>query len=205
LFFYCASTDVVKKAERPVKGYGMIGTLGAYEARYWHELADGRIQCDLCPRFCKLHDGQHAACFVRARQGDRLVLTAYGRASGFCLDPIEKKPLFHFLPGTPVLSFGTAGCNLACGLCQNWDISIARAFDTLIESATPQAIASTALRPGLPRRVRAGARHLGWESGVEGAEVVDAWPASSNFPTASKAKFLQVGRRQFPRLTCIKA
>ena len=117
---------------------------GRHEARYWHRLADGRIQCDLCPRFCKLHDGQHAACLVRTRFGDRLVLTAYGRASGFCLDPIEKKPLFHFLPGTPVLSFGTAGCNLACKFCQNWDISRSREFDTLAETASPEEIARAA-------------------------------------------------------------
>ena len=95
-----------------------------FPARYWHSLADGRIQCDVCPRFCKLHEGQRGLCFVRARQGDALVLTTYGRSSGFCIDPIEKKPLNHFLPGTPALSFGTAGCNLTCKFCQNWDISL---------------------------------------------------------------------------------
>jgi pyruvate formate lyase activating enzyme len=95
---------------------------------------------------CKLHDGQRGACFVRARSDDRLVLTAYGRAIGFCLDPIEKKPLFHFLPGTPVLSFGTPGCNLACRFCQNWDISKARDVDRLTVAATPEAIARTAQR-----------------------------------------------------------
>ena len=94
--------------------------------RYWHVLEDGRIQCDVCPRYCKLHEGQRGLCFVRARQGDQMVLTTYGRSSGFCIDPIEKKPLNHFLPGTPVLSFGTAGCNLTCKFCQNWDISKAR-------------------------------------------------------------------------------
>ena len=91
--------------------------------RYWHKLDDGRIQCDLCPRFCALHEGQRGFCFVRACQDDQVVLTTYGRSSGFCIDPIEKKPLNHFLPGTPVLSFGTAGCNLGCKFCQNWDIS----------------------------------------------------------------------------------
>ena len=91
--------------------------------KYWHTLDDGRVQCDLCPRFCKLHDGQRGLCFVRANQGNAIVLTSYGRSSGYCIDPIEKKPLNHFLPGTPVLSFGTAGCNLACKFCQNWDIS----------------------------------------------------------------------------------
>jgi pyruvate formate lyase activating enzyme len=97
--------------------------------RYWHLLEDGRIQCDVCPRYCKLHEGQRGLCFVRARQADQMVLTTYGRSSGFCIDPIEKKPLNHFLPGTPVLSFGTAGCNLTCKFCQNWDISKARDLD----------------------------------------------------------------------------
>lgn len=119
-----------------------------HPARYWHALSDGRIQCDVCPRFCKLHDGQRGLCFVRARDGDRLVLTTYGRSSGFCIDPIEKKPLAHFLPGTPVLSFGTAGCNLTCKFCQNWDISKARAFDRLMDLADPEAVAEAALRTG---------------------------------------------------------
>ena len=85
---------------------------------HWHTLEDGRVQCDVCPRECKLSEGQRGLCFVRARQDDEIVLTTYGR-SGFCVDPIEKKPLNHFLPGTPVLSFGTAGCNLTCKFCQN--------------------------------------------------------------------------------------
>jgi pyruvate formate lyase activating enzyme len=116
--------------------------------RYWHRLDDGRIQCDLCPRFCKLHEGQRGLCFVRARQNDQLVLTTYGRSSGFCVDPIEKKPLNHFLPGTPVLSFGTAGCNLTCKFCQNWDISKAREFDRLQDQASPDAIARAAHKSG---------------------------------------------------------
>ncbi len=111
---------------------------------YWHKLEDGRIQCDLCPRFCKLHDGQRGLCFVRGRLGDTMVLTTYGRSSGYCVDPIEKKPLNHFLPGTPVLSFGTAGCNLACKYCQNWDISKSREIDTLADEASPEAIARAA-------------------------------------------------------------
>ena len=90
---------------------------------YWHRLDDGRVQCDVCPRACKMREGQRGLCFVRAVQDGRVVLTTYGRSSGFCIDPIEKKPLNHFLPGTPVLSFGTAGCNLACRFCQNWVIS----------------------------------------------------------------------------------
>jgi pyruvate formate lyase activating enzyme len=117
-------------------------------ARHWHQLGDGRIQCDVCPRFCKLHDGQRGLCFVRARAGDAMVLTTYGRSSGFCVDPIEKKPLNHFLPGTPVLSFGTAGCNLTCKFCQNWDISKAREIDRLNDRADPTAIAAAAVRLG---------------------------------------------------------
>jgi pyruvate formate lyase activating enzyme len=125
-------------------------SLDSHPARYWHKLADGRIQCDLCPRFCRLHEGQRAFCFVRARQGDEIVLTTYGRSSGFCVDPVEKKALNHFLPGTPVLSFGTSGCNLGCKFCQNWDISKAREYDVLAERARPEDIARTAERLGCP-------------------------------------------------------
>ncbi len=119
-----------------------------FPGRHWHRLEDGRIQCDLCPRFCKLHDQQRGLCFVRARHGEQMVLTTYGRSSGFCIDPIEKKPLNHFLPGTPVLSFGTAGCNLTCKFCQNWDISKAREVDRLNDAASPRAIAEAAVRLG---------------------------------------------------------
>ena len=112
--------------------------------KYWHALDNGRVQCDLCPRFCKLREGQRGLCFVRARVDDEIVLTTYGRSSGFCVDPIEKKPLNHFLPGTSVLSFGTAGCNLACSFCQNWDISKSREIDTLADEATPEVIARAA-------------------------------------------------------------
>ena len=101
------------------------------KTHYWHRLEDDRIQCDLCPRFCKLHKDQRGLCFVRQNLDDQIVMTSYGRSSGFAIDPIEKKPLNHFLPGTPVFSFGTAGCNLACKFCQNWDISKSRALDTL--------------------------------------------------------------------------
>ena len=111
---------------------------------HWHRLDDGRVQCDVCPRACRLHEGQRGLCFVRARVDDQIVLTSYGRSSGFCVDPVEKKPLNHFLPGSAVLSFGTAGCNLACKFCQNWDISKSREIDTLAGGATPQAVARTA-------------------------------------------------------------
>jgi len=124
------------------------GEFAGVTGRYWHMLDDQRVQCDVCPRFCKLREGQRGLCFVRARQNDKIVLTTYGRSSGFCVDPIEKKPLNHFLPGTPVLSFGTAGCNLACKFCQNWDISKSREFDKLQDSATPEAIAEAAVATG---------------------------------------------------------
>src|SRR5437773_1977326 len=116
--------------------------------KYWHRLDDGRIQCDLCPRFCKLQEGQRGLCFVRACEGGEVVLTTYGRSSGFCIDPIEKKPLNHFLPGSAVLSFGTAGCNLACKFCQNWDISKSREIDTLADAASPETLARTAQAMG---------------------------------------------------------
>ncbi|MGH7186763.1 MAG: AmmeMemoRadiSam system radical SAM enzyme, partial [Pseudomonadota bacterium] len=125
-----------------------IDICASVPGRYWHRLADGRVQCDLCPRECKLHEGQRGLCFVRARKSDQIVLTTYGRSSGFCLDPIEKKPLNHFLPGTSVLSFGTAGCNLTCKFCQNWDISKARADDRLQQHASPEAIARAAVESG---------------------------------------------------------
>ena len=115
-----------------------------YPARWWHAIDDGRLQCDLCPRDCKLHDGQRGACFVRMREGAQMILTTYGRSSGFCIDPIEKKPLNHFYPGSSVFSFGTAGCNLACKFCQNWDISKARDMDRLMDQASPEAIAQEA-------------------------------------------------------------
>lgn len=125
-----------------------VQSLSARSARYWHMLEDGRIQCDLCPRECKLRDGQAGLCFVRVRQGDEIVLNTYGRSSGFCVDPIEKKPLNHFLPGTPVLSFGTAGCNLACKFCQNWDISKSRQMDRLADAASPALLAAAARQLG---------------------------------------------------------
>jgi len=119
-----------------------------YAGRYWHMLEDGRIQCDLCPRDCKLHDGQRGACFVRMRQGEQMLLTTYGRSSGFCIDPIEKKPLNHFYAGSSVFSFGTAGCNLACKFCQNWDISKSKDMHQLMDQASPTTIAAAAEQYG---------------------------------------------------------
>jgi pyruvate formate lyase activating enzyme len=122
----------------------------SFPARYWHLLDDGRVQCDLCPRYCKLKDEQRGFCFVRMNEGKKLVLTTYGRSSGFCVDPIEKKPLNHFYPGTSILSFGTAGCNLGCKFCQNWDISKSRMMDRLADYASPEQIAQSAKRMNCP-------------------------------------------------------
>lgn len=134
----------MNKTETDFPAESPVGVRG----RYWRPLDDGRIQCELCPRLCRLRDGQRGLCFVRARRDDAIFLTTYGRSSGFCIDPIEKKPLNHFLPGTPVLSFGTAGCNLTCKFCQNWDISKATRFDRLQDRAPPQAIARAAKQMG---------------------------------------------------------
>jgi pyruvate formate lyase activating enzyme len=127
---------------------GVSDSFEGVPGRHCRRLEDGRIRCEVCPRYCKLHEGQRGLCFVRARRGDEIILTTYGRSSGFCIDPIEKKPLNHFLPGSAVLSFGTAGCNLTCKFCQNWDISKARAFDRLTEYASPEAIAAAAEHHG---------------------------------------------------------
>jgi len=118
------------------------------ETRYWHRVADGRVQCDVCPRACRMHDGQRGLCFVRGAEDGRVKLYTYGRSSGFCVDPIEKKPLNHFLPGSAVLSFGTAGCNLACKFCQNWDMSKSREMDILADQASPEELAAAASRLG---------------------------------------------------------
>jgi pyruvate formate lyase activating enzyme len=119
-----------------------------FPARYCHTTADGKVQCDLCPRDCRLQEGQRGLCFVRKREGDRMVLTTYGRSSGFAVDPIEKKPLNHFYPGSSVLSFGTAGCNLSCKFCQNWDISKSREMERLADEASPEGIARAAVEAG---------------------------------------------------------
>lgn len=115
-----------------------------WPTRHWQTVDDGRVRCDVCPRHCVLREGQRGLCFVRRNDGGRVVSTTYGRSSGYCIDPIEKKPLNHFLPGTPVLSFGTAGCNLTCTFCQNHDISKSRQMDTLQQTAMPATIAAAA-------------------------------------------------------------
>jgi len=116
--------------------------------RYWEKLPNGRVQCTVCPNYCRLAEGARGACFVRACLDGEVVLTTYGRSSGFCVDPVEKKPLNHFLPGTPILSFGTAGCNLTCRFCQNWNISKSREVDTLSDWASPERIARAAVKLG---------------------------------------------------------
>ena len=119
--------------------------MSAHHPQFSKKKRDGRLECTLCPRFCNLADEQRGLCFVRQRQGDGIELTTYGRSSGFVIDPIEKKPLNHFYPGSSVLSFGTAGCNLSCKFCQNWDMSKSREMDILQSPATPDAIARAAL------------------------------------------------------------
>ena len=114
------------------------------KTHYWHRLDDGRLQCDLCPRHCRMREGQRGLCYVRQCLDDEIKLVSYGRSSGFCIDPIEKKPLNHYFPGSAVLSFGTAGCNLACKFCQNWDMTKSREMDTLADAASPQQLAQTA-------------------------------------------------------------
>lgn len=118
---------------------------GVVRGTHFHAIENGRrVQCDLCPRYCKLQEGQRGFCFVRKARDGGIDLTSYGKASGFCVDPIEKKPLNHFYPGSSVLSFGTAGCNLGCRFCQNWDISKARELDRLTDTASPEQIAHAA-------------------------------------------------------------
>jgi pyruvate formate lyase activating enzyme len=125
-------------------GLGDFEPEATIPTRYWQRLADGRVQCDLCPRACRMHSGQRGLCFVRGATADGVVLASYGRSSGLCIDPIEKKPLNHFHPGSAVLSLGTAGCNLACKFCQNWDISKSRQHHTLTVRAMPEDIAAAA-------------------------------------------------------------
>ena len=109
-------------------------------AKWWEPTDNDKILCTLCPRYCKIGDGQPGFCYIRQNHGGQLYTIGYGRPTGFAIDPIEKKPLNHFLPGSAVLSFGTAGCNLACKFCQNWDMSKSREMDTLADAAAPETI-----------------------------------------------------------------
>jgi pyruvate formate lyase activating enzyme len=119
-----------------------------YPTKYWHQLDDGRVCCDVCPQHCTLREGKRGRCFIRKHHQGEIVLTSYGRSSGFCIDPIEKKPLNHFYPGSSVLSFGTAGCNLGCKFCQNWDISKSRQINTLCDTGTPEQLVKAARKYG---------------------------------------------------------
>ncbi len=121
---------------------------GAVPGGWWHSAENDRIVCDLCPRECHLKSGDRGFCFVRENRDGRMWLTTYGKSTGFCIDPIEKKPLNHFYPGTSVLSFGTAGCNLGCKFCQNHDISKAREIERLSQHASPERIAMAAQQLG---------------------------------------------------------
>ncbi|HJL17347.1 MAG TPA: AmmeMemoRadiSam system radical SAM enzyme [Sandaracinaceae bacterium LLY-WYZ-13_1] len=121
---------------------------GTVEAEWWRPIEGGRLECDLCPRRCTVKDGQHGFCFVRENRGGRMVLSSYGRSTGVAIDPIEKKPLSHFHPGSTALSFGTAGCCLGCRFCQNWDISKSRDVRRLSETAPPEALVSLAEHAG---------------------------------------------------------
>jgi pyruvate formate lyase activating enzyme len=104
--------------------------------------------CDLCPRHCALKPGDRGFCFVRENRDGKVVSTTYGRSTGFCIDPIEKKPLNQFYPGTAVLSFGTPGCNLGCTFCQNWTMSRSKDVEAACEKAEPQAVADAAKKHG---------------------------------------------------------
>jgi len=115
-----------------------------YQAKWWNREESGRIKCTLCPRYCILSDGQKGFCFVRENIDGTLYSTAYGRPTGFAIDPIEKKPLFHFYPNTEILSFGTAGCNLGCKFCQNWTMSKSKLDEINSVSAIPEDVINLA-------------------------------------------------------------
>ncbi|MBI5546730.1 MAG: AmmeMemoRadiSam system radical SAM enzyme [Deltaproteobacteria bacterium] len=119
----------------------------AREAKYWH-VDKGRVVCTACPRHCAMAEGQNGFCFVRKNEGGRLATLAYGQPNAVAVDPIEKKPLFHFLPGTTILSIGTAGCNLGCRFCQNWDLSRARSNHMRAMSLPPSEVARLATSEG---------------------------------------------------------
>lgn len=121
-----------------------------HPARWWEPAENGKILCTLCPRYCTIGDGQAGFCFIRQNFNGKLYSVGYGRPTGFAIDPIEKKPLNHFLPGTEILSFGTAGCNLGCKFCQNWSTSKARLDSTNSVYATPEDVVTIAKRYKTP-------------------------------------------------------
>lgn len=120
------------------------------EAKWWHLNERGKILCTLCPRYCQIGNGQQGFCYIRQNINNKLYTLGYGKPTGFGIDPIEKKPLNHFLPGTSVLSFGTAGCNLGCKFCQNWSISKARLDEINSVSAKPEDVISLAKKHSTP-------------------------------------------------------
>lgn len=120
------------------------------EARWWHHEDDGRILCTLCPRFCRMAEGQAGFCYIRKNLGGRLYSLGYGSSTGFAIDPIEKKPLNHFLPGSQILSFGTAGCNLGCRFCQNWSISKAKLDEAQSLTVSPEQVVELAIEHRVP-------------------------------------------------------
>ena len=120
---------------------------GGHAARFWRE-DGGRLRCTLCPRGCRLGDGQTGFCGARRSAAGRLVSLVYGRPASVALDPIEKKPLYHFYPGSRILSLGTVGCNLACRFCQNASLSRARAVDVVATFLPPDDVAGIAVREG---------------------------------------------------------
>jgi pyruvate formate lyase activating enzyme len=121
-----------------------------HPARWWRTLSDGRIHCYLCPRQCHIGEGQHGFCFIRENVGGELVQLGYGRPAALAVDPIEKKPLFHFHPGSRVLSLGTAGCNLGCQFCQNFDMSKARSMQEDSSCMSPKQIVNLAIARDAP-------------------------------------------------------
>lgn len=120
------------------------------EGRWWETASDGRLHCYLCPRHCHLSEGQSGFCFIRKNEGGRLVQLGYGRPAAVAIDPIEKKPLNHFFPGTRILSMGTAGCNMGCQFCQNFDISKAKADHVRSAHLSPKDVVDLAEEHGTP-------------------------------------------------------
>ena len=122
----------------------MANTL--YPARWWKIVEGKTIKCLLCPRHCVLREGQHGFCFSRQNHQGSMVLSTYGKPCGMGIDPVEKKPLNHFYPGSSVLSFGTIGCNMDCSFCQNSSLSRGENIDLYQEEISPEIIAYTASR-----------------------------------------------------------
>lgn len=120
-----------------------------HKAKWWIKEESGKIKCTLCPRYCILANGQKGFCFIRENIDGTLYSTAYGRPTGFAIDPIEKKPLNHFLPGTDILSFGTAGCNLGCKFCQNWTMSKSKLDEISSVWASPEDVIFLATKHNL--------------------------------------------------------